>query len=105
MNDEIQKFVIDDTVYETKITDKFRKRKPYAPIDLNKITAFIPGTIREIYVKRGQSVRAGEPLLILEAMKMKNTIAAPFNATIKQVHVQTGARVPKGALIIDLQKL
>lgn len=102
-NDRIGKLVIDDTVYETVLTAKYMKRKPYTPPNPNKIIAFIPGNIREIYVKVGQKVKKGDKLLILEAMKMKNTIYAEFDCSIKNIVVFQDQQVAKNQLIMELE--
>lgn len=94
---------VDDTKYETKYTKKFTLRKKYAPKNFNLINAFIPGTIREIFVKENQSVIAGEKLLILEAMKMKNIILAPISGRIKKINVTISQSVAKNQLLIELE--
>ncbi|HPI19102.1 MAG TPA: acetyl-CoA carboxylase biotin carboxyl carrier protein subunit [Candidatus Kapabacteria bacterium] len=94
---------IDDTPYETLLTRKFIQRKPYSPDNPNKILAFIPGIIREINVKKGLEVKKGTQLLILEAMKMKNSIQAPFDAKIKSINVEIGKMVTKNQLLIELE--
>lgn len=94
---------IDDTPYETLLTKKFINRKSYTPKIPNELLAFIPGIIRDIYVKKGQEVKKGDSLLILEAMKMKNSIKAPFDAKIKSVNVEVGKMVTKNQLLIELE--
>ncbi len=104
--EELQKIYllnIDDTQYETRINRKFLKRKRYKPIDTNKVTAFIPGTIREIYVKEGQKVSAGQDILILEAMKMKNQLKSPKDGVIKRINVRSEQRVAKDELLFELE--
>lgn len=100
---EMETLVIDDTVYETKLTTKFRHRKAYERPDRNKLVAFIPGTIREIYVQEGQQVKEGDKLLILEAMKMKNTIFAAFDAKVKKIYISTEKNVAKNDLMIEFE--
>lgn len=100
--EKVGKFVLDDTVYETIITSKFANRKQYKPFDPNRIVAYIPGTIREIYITANQRVKKGEKLLILEAMKMRNTIVAPKDGTIKTLDVRTGQSVAKNDLMIEM---
>ena len=95
--------VIDDTVYETQLTKKFRTRKHYTIPNPKMVNAFIPGIIREISVKRGQHVKEGEKLLILEAMKMKNTLLSLRTGTIKEIRVETGDMVYKGQLLIEFE--
>jgi len=95
--------VIDDTVYETQLTRKFRQRKHYTKPDPKMINAFIPGIVREIYVKRGQSVKEGDKLLLLEAMKMKNILTVLRSGIIKEIHITAGDMVYKGQLLIELE--
>jgi pyruvate carboxylase len=94
--------VVDDAVYHTQLNKTYSKRKPYEPHNPRKITSFMPGTIQEVYVKDGDEVSAGSQLCILEAMKMKNIIAAPFDGVIKTVNVKTGELVPKNHVLIEL---
>ena len=70
---------------------------------LKDIKAPMPGLVLEILVQPGQSVVAGDPLLILEAMKMENVIKAPGDGVIKEVPVQQGAAVEKGQLLVGLE--
>jgi biotin carboxyl carrier protein len=95
--------VINDTVYTTKLTNKFKMRKVYVAPDPKKIHAFIPGIIRDIAVKKGQTVKEGEQLLILEAMKMKNTLTSPLNGKIKEIKVECGDMVLKDQILIELE--
>ena len=60
------------------------------------IVAAMPGTILDIKVAVGDSVTKGQPLLILEAMKMENDVMAPFDGTIKEIYTTKGASVNSG---------
>jgi pyruvate carboxylase len=95
--------VIDDTAYQTRLTKKFARRKPYAPKDPKRIAAFIPGVIRDVRVAPGDHVRRGQSLLVLEAMKMQNDLGAQDEGVIKAVHVSPGETVAKGQLLIELE--
>ncbi|NOY36511.1 MAG: acetyl-CoA carboxylase biotin carboxyl carrier protein subunit [Chlorobi bacterium] len=92
---------IDDTLYKTTLTEKFLKRKSWEKPDENKIAAFIPGTVLKIYVKKGQTVKKGDKLMILEAMKMKNKILAQKAGTLTRVHISEGDKVIKGQLLFE----
>lgn len=98
-----ESFTLNDATYKTLLTKKFLKRKPYQEHNPNKITAFIPGKIKKLYVKTGGKVKEGEKLLVLEAMKMNNTIFAPAKGTIKEIYVTVGMSVAKDTLLIELE--
>ena len=59
----------------------------------NKITAPMPGTILDVKVSVGQTVKKGDVLCVLEAMKMENDIVAPCDGTIKSINTPKGATV------------
>ncbi len=61
-----------------------------------KINAPMPGNILDVKVATGASVKKGDVLVILEAMKMENEIMAPCDGTVKQVLVNKGATVNSG---------
>ena len=96
MEDELKgKIVIDDTTYETYYTKKFLRRKQVTIGETQLISAFIPGIIKEIFVKKGDRVSKGQPLLILEAMKMKNRVFAPRDGVIDDILVKIDEKVSK----------
>lgn len=99
----MENFMFDEvTFYTTSIPTKMKMRKPFQPVDMNKITAFIPGTIEDIFVKKGDHVEKGDRLLILYAMKMNNVLVAPASGEIKDVFFQKGDRVTKNAILVDI---
>ena len=65
-----------------------------------EIHAPMPGLVLSVAVIDGQSVATGEPLLVLEAMKMENEIKATFDAVIQSVQVSPGDAVQKGQILI-----
>lgn len=89
-------------VYKTRYTRKFVERKKWEAPDPNEIRSIIPGSVTEVLVKPGDKVKKGATLMIYEAMKMKNVIAAPFDATVQSVEVKAGDKLPKGALLAVL---
>lgn len=66
------------------------------------LAAPMPGVILEILVEAGASVRRGDPILVLEAMKMRNTIRAPRDARITDVAVSPGQPVGPGDTLVRL---
>lgn len=65
-----------------------------------KITAPLPGTITEVNVAVGDSVRQGDTVVVLEAMKMQNSIEADTAGTIKAVNVSKGDTVMEGTVLV-----
>lgn len=98
-----QTITLHDTVYETTHTKKYAHRKPFAPKDPKRVAAIIPGLILNLFVKPGQRVRRGDGLLVLEAMKMQNHIAAHDGGIVKALRVSPGDTVTKGQLLIEFE--
>ena len=94
---------IDTSLYQTKISDKFATRIPYQKANPMLILSFIPGTVLDIFITEGQSVKEGEELMILDAMKMKNKLKAPFDGRVKEISVKKGDKVSKGTLLVELE--
>ncbi|MFV0366576.1 MAG: biotin/lipoyl-containing protein [Mangrovibacterium sp.] len=69
-----------------------------------RLKAPMPGKILEVMVKTGDMVKAGDTLLILEAMKMQNAILASTKGIIKKVLVNEGDTTSKSDLLIELEK-
>lgn len=70
---------------------------------VNEIKAPMPGLILEICVAVGQEVAENEALLILEAMKMENTLVSPRSGKIKSIAVEKSNAVEKGQLLIEFE--
>ncbi len=66
------------------------------------VTSPMQGNIWKILKKTGETVKAGETILILEAMKMENNIVAPKDGTITAIAVKEGDTVDSGALLAEL---
>ena len=66
------------------------------------VNAPMPGTILRVNVSQGQAVKAGDCLVVLEAMKMENEILAPKDGTVTQVVVSKGSSVDTGAPLVVL---
>jgi propionyl-CoA carboxylase alpha chain len=62
----------------------------------------LPGTIVSVQVAVGDAVRAGQVLLVLEAMKMEHRIVAPVDAVVSEVLVRAGDRVDAGDVLVAL---
>jgi 3-methylcrotonyl-CoA carboxylase alpha subunit len=60
----------------------------------------MPGKVLQVIAEAGREVNPGDPLLILEAMKMENVLAAEIAGTVKEVHVKAGDMVEPGKLLV-----
>ena len=67
------------------------------------IKAPMPGKVIDVMVREGASVLRGEPLVILEAMKMQNEIISPVNGTIIKVSAKANTNVMKGDLLVEIK--
>ena len=65
-----------------------------------KVDSPMPGTILKVNVAAGQTVKEGDLLVVLEAMKMENEIFAPKSGTVSQVAVSKGASVNTGDVLV-----
>ena len=74
-----------------------------APAGGEKITSPMPGNILAINVTQGATVKKGDVLMILEAMKMENEIMCPCDGTVASVNTSKGAAVETGALLCVIQ--
>lgn len=64
------------------------------------VTAPLPGNVLEVKVKPGESVKAGQLLVLIEAMKMENEVFAPADGIVKQILAQKGALVATGDTLL-----
>lgn len=76
-----------------------KRRSASAPGD---VSTNMPGNIVDVLVKEGDTVKAGQPVLIAEAMKMETEVQAPITGTVKAVHVAKGDRINPGELLIEI---
>ena len=89
--------------YHTTLTKKYKSRKKWVKPDPRKVVSYIPGTIKEIFIKEGDQVSKGDKMLILEAMKMLTEVEVPMDGKIKQININPEDKVPKGHLMIEFE--
>ena len=75
---------------------------PKGPAGANAVKAPMPGNIIKVNVKAGDSVKKGDILCVLEAMKMENDIMAPADGTVASVEVTAGQSVQTDAVLVTL---
>jgi biotin carboxyl carrier protein len=99
--------LIDSTV-QVDITDPLSLKRKSGVEDMvaaGTIKALMPGRIVRVSVAKGQRVRKGEGLLVLEAMKMENEIQAAVDGTVEEIFVEAGQTVESGAELVHITPL
>lgn len=76
--------------------------QPKTAVSENAVLSPLPGTVLSIKAKEGNQVKAGDVILVIEAMKMENEIAAPADGTLIKLHVETGANVNTGSPLFEI---
>lgn len=100
---------IGGNTYAVKISDHYERLVQQLGLSvggtqkMNAVKAPMPGLVLQILVSPGQSVQKGDPLVILEAMKMENVIKAMGEGQVKAVAVEKGAAVDKGQLLLEME--
>lgn len=95
--------MLESGCYSTNSTTKYSQRKRFEKKDNNKIVSNIPGTIVKLFVKEGDLLSEGTPLLVLEAMKMENIIRMPHTAVVKKILVSETEKISKNTTMIILE--
>lgn len=72
-------------------------------IDVDRLDSNITGIVLDVLVEAGQEVRKGDPVVIIEAMKMENTLTSPTNATVGEVAIEAGETVYADDLLITFE--
>jgi len=102
------KVTVNGTAYEIELEEidassvKSESTPAAAPVasgDGESVVAPMPGNILDVKVQNGASVKKGDVLMVLEAMKMENEIMAPVDGTVKAVNVTKGAAVETGTVL------
>lgn len=99
--------VIAGHLYAVELEDERERAAHAAAREASKgggvVKSVMPGVVVQLLVQPGDSVEAGQPLLVLEAMKMQNEIAAPAAGTVKAVHVEEKQAVGSGEKLVTLE--
>lgn len=72
-------------------------------VKVNELKAPMPGLVLDIVVSEGQAVKKGDPIVVLEAMKMENILKSPADVTVKKIAVKKGTAVEKNQVLILFQ--
>lgn len=74
--------------------------KAFPAPKVNELRSPMPGLVIKVMVQPGDQLKKGDPLLVLEAMKMENVLKAPADVTVKQILAQPGQAVEKNAVLV-----
>jgi len=117
--------VVDDTTYDVDLVEigrrptspsvqrKTTRSAPAAPPKAmvrpsdeapGAVTAPLPGLILRLSTKEGDIVEPGQPLLVMEAMKMENVVTAPHHGKVRKVFVAEGATVGEGDPLVEIAR-
>lgn len=99
---------VNRSVFTVQVRDKYDDLLREMGIDVaggkkvNEMKAPMPGLVLQVMVQEGQSIAKGDPILVLEAMKMENIIKSPTDAVVKKVSIHKGYKVEKNQVMITL---
>jgi propionyl-CoA carboxylase alpha chain len=77
---------------------------PADAVASGSLLAPMPGTVVQVAVEAGQQVEAGQPVLVLEAMKMQHTVSAPYAGTVAEISVEAGSQVAAGEVLAVVEE-
>lgn len=93
--------------YQLNVKDKYDELLKSLGLDnmklnkVNEIKAPMPGLVLDIRVSEGSEVKKGDPILVLEAMKMENILKSPTDGIVKKINVKKGVAVEKNQVLIN----
>lgn len=101
-------FKVDDRIYSQDLLELgeggFKKSKSAAKSPY-KILAPMPGKITKMFINGNQTVNKGDPLLVMEAMKMEYTLKADITTTVEKILVKVTDQVTLGQLLVQLKEI
>lgn len=102
-NKEYVDFIVTARKYKTLLTKKFVERTVWQkPLD-GDVFSHLPGTIISVEAKVGDTVKAGDLILMLEAMKMLNRVVSPVSGVITEINVTKGDKIGKNHLMVKIE--
>lgn len=90
------------TVKDTSIVSAVKTRRKAEPTNREQIGATMSGSVLDVLVKKGDTVKRGDTLMVTEAMKMETSIEAPFDGEIAHLYVVAGDPIASGDLLIEV---
>jgi biotin carboxyl carrier protein len=99
---------VNNSTMELRIQDEYDELLSQMGIDqasgtkVNNIKAPMPGMVLNVLVEIGQDIKKGDPIVVLEAMKMENILKSPADGKIRKVFVKKGDKVEKNQIMVNL---
>jgi biotin carboxyl carrier protein len=106
-NEKSFMILVNGNKYQLNVKDKFDELLKSLGLDnmksskVNEIKAPMPGLVLDIRVAEGAEVKKGDPVLVLEAMKMENILKSPTDGIVKKINVKKGIAVEKNQVLIN----
>jgi propionyl-CoA carboxylase alpha chain len=94
-----QRVDVESSLGHVSLTRRPRFVDPADQVASGSLLAPMPGSVVRLHVEPGATVTAGDPVLVLEAMKMQHTITAPHDGTVTDLPVAVGAQVTAGEVL------
>ncbi len=95
--------VVGGPVYALSIATPAARRRASAGAVAGRLTAQMPGQVVDVLVEAGQAVSAGQPLIVLEAMKMEIRVGAPAGGIVREVLVNKGDVVERDQQLVQIE--
>jgi propionyl-CoA carboxylase alpha chain len=93
------RYYVDGPDGGTTFVEQPRFPEPTASMEPGSLTAAMPGAVTRVAVREGERVAAGQPVLVLEAMKMEHPVLAPADGVVTHLYVEVGQQVETGAVL------
>ena len=82
---------------------RFKKSVDQANLSDGDLTSPMPGQVLKLFIQSGDSVKEGQTLCVVEAMKMEHSLKSPFSGTVSQINCSEGQSVSLGDLLISIE--
>lgn len=99
---EMPRLAQDTEVSATQAPSRIKPPPPPAQSNAGDVVSPLAGTVIEVKVSAGQTVKNGDLLLVLEAMKMESMIVAPIDGRVQNIAVSPGQSVQEGHVLLSL---
>jgi acetyl/propionyl-CoA carboxylase alpha subunit len=100
---------VNGNLYPVALKDRFDELLKSMGMDkvnnakINELKAPMPGLVLNVLVSEGQEIKKGDPVIVLEAMKMENILKSPADVTVKKIPVKKGEAVEKNQVLVQFQ--